>query len=270
MASSSGPGEEELVGEDVGLDVLPGRLVVALGLDAQELLLVVPLVQRLGLVEPLVALQADEAGAQDLGHRLGQLGLAGAGRALDQDRLAEAVGEEHDARDRIVGEVVDVLQPGADGRGRIEAGVHPVDVTGSRLPVPSPLSHRTRPLPHLPPVLVVIPCTGDAESPPERRAAGQPRVWPVPRTMYLAQVSSRRPMGPRAWSFWVRDADLGAEAELLAVDEAGRGVDHHRGRVDLGGETVGRLDRPGDDRLGVARAVAGDVVDGLVERRRRP
>jgi hypothetical protein len=29
------------------------------------------------------------------------------------------------------------------------------------------------------------------------------------------------------------DADLGAEAELLAVDEAGRGVDEDGGRVDL-------------------------------------
>ena len=60
------------------------------GLDAQQLLLVVPLVQRLGLVEALVALEADQAGAEHLGHRLGQLGLAGAGRALDQDRLAAA------------------------------------------------------------------------------------------------------------------------------------------------------------------------------------
>ena len=67
--------------------VVPGAVVVALGLDAQELLLVVPLVQRLGLVEPLVALEADQAGAGDLGDRLGQLRLAGAGRTLDEDRL---------------------------------------------------------------------------------------------------------------------------------------------------------------------------------------
>ena len=38
--------------------------------------------------------------------RLGQLGLADAGRALDQHRLLEPVGEEHDAGDAGVGEVV--------------------------------------------------------------------------------------------------------------------------------------------------------------------
>ena len=82
-------------------------LVLAVGLDAQQLLLVVPLVERLGLVEALVALQADQAGAGDRGDRLGQLGLADTGRPLDQHRLLEPVGEEHDAGDGGVGEVVD-------------------------------------------------------------------------------------------------------------------------------------------------------------------
>ena len=115
MASSSGPGEQELVGEDVVLDVVPGCVVVALGLDAQQLLLVVPLVERLGLVEALVALQADQAGAGHLGHRLGELGLARAGRALDEHRLLQAVGEVHHPGDALVGEVVDVLELLADG-----------------------------------------------------------------------------------------------------------------------------------------------------------
>ena len=84
---------------------------VALGLDAQQLLLVVPLVERLGLVEALVALQADEPGAGDLGHRLGQLGLARAGRALDQDRLPQPVGEVDDPGDALVGEVVAPFRP---------------------------------------------------------------------------------------------------------------------------------------------------------------
>ena len=42
-------------------------LVLPVDLDAQQLLLVVPLVERLGLVEALVALEADQAGAGDLG-----------------------------------------------------------------------------------------------------------------------------------------------------------------------------------------------------------
>ena len=37
-----------------------------------------------------------------------------------------------------------------------------------------------------------------------------------------------------------RDADLGAEAELAAVGEAGARVDHDGGRVDLGGEPARR------------------------------
>ena len=56
------------------------------------------------------------------------------------------------------------------------------------------------------------------------------------------------------------DADLGAHAELAAVGELGRGVDQDDGAVDPGGEPLGRLGVGGDDGLGVARAVAGDVV----------
>ena len=93
----------------------------AVGLDAQQLLLVVPLVERLGLVEALVALQADEPGAGHLGHGLGQLGLAGAGRPLDEHRLAEPVGQEHHAGDAVVGQVGHVVQLLAHGGDGVEA-----------------------------------------------------------------------------------------------------------------------------------------------------
>ena len=113
------PGEQELLGEDVVLELLP-RLA-GVGLDAQQLLLVVPLVEGLGLVETLVALQADEPAAGQPGHRLGQLGLAGPGRALHQDRLGQAVGQVDDARDPVVGQVVD---PGQSRAHRVD-GVEP-------------------------------------------------------------------------------------------------------------------------------------------------
>jgi hypothetical protein len=61
------------------------------------------------------------------------------------------------------------------------------------------------------------------------------------------------------------DADLGAEAVLVAVGEARRGVPHHRGRVDLAQEALGARAVAGDDRVGVLRAVLGDVRDRLVE-----
>src|SRR5205085_4382353 len=62
------------------------------------------------------------------------------------------------------------------------------------------------------------------------------------------------------------DPDLGAEAELLAVGEPRRGVHRHHGRVDLTAEAPRRVQVTRADRLGVARAVAVDVVDGRVER----
>src|SRR3954469_9501086 len=92
--------EQELLAEDVVLHLLPAR-ALGLGLDAQELLAVVPLVQRLGLVEPLVALQAREPAAEVRRQRAGELGLAHAGRTLDEDRLAELGGQERDQGRRL-------------------------------------------------------------------------------------------------------------------------------------------------------------------------
>src|SRR5262249_17563924 len=59
------------------------------------------------------------------------------------------------------------------------------------------------------------------------------------------------------------DADLGAEAELAAVVEPGAGVDHHGRAVPLGHEPPRGGQVAGHDRVGVARAVPGDVPDGL-------
>src|SRR5437588_9361475 len=57
------------------------------------------------------------------------------------------------------------------------------------------------------------------------------------------------------------DADLGAEAELAAVVEPGAGVDHDGRAVDLGHEPTRRGEVAGQDRLGMPRAVPGDVGD---------
>src|SRR3954471_4016199 len=64
-----------------------------------------------------------------------------------------------------------------------------------------------------------------------------------------------------------RDADLGAHAVLAAVGEAGRRVDVHGRGVHLAGEPLGGGLVLGDDRLGMARAVAGDVLERAVQRR---
>src|SRR4051812_3913583 len=97
-------GEQELLAEDVVLDGLPAG-VGGLGLDAQELLAVVPLVQRLGLVEALVALEPDQLAAGGARQCLGELRLAYARRALDEHGLAELAGEERHERGRLPREV---------------------------------------------------------------------------------------------------------------------------------------------------------------------
>src|SRR5689334_4655662 len=63
-----------------------------------------------------------------------------------------------------------------------------------------------------------------------------------------------------------RDADLGAEAVFVAVGEARRRIDHHRARVDFAEEAHGARVIVRDDRVGVLRPVAGDVLDRRVER----
>src|SRR4051794_19934181 len=97
-------GEQELLAEDVVLHRLPAG-VGGLGLDAQELLAVVPLVQRFGLVETLVALEADQLATGGAGERLGELRLADAGRPLDENRLAELAREERDERRRLARQI---------------------------------------------------------------------------------------------------------------------------------------------------------------------
>ena len=66
-----GGGEVRRVGDDVAD-------LVAQQLGVEQLLGVLPLVERLGLVEPLVALQANQLGAEAGRQRLGELGLADA------------------------------------------------------------------------------------------------------------------------------------------------------------------------------------------------
>ncbi len=62
-------------------------------LRIEQLLGVFPLIERLGLVEALVALQADHLQPAPAGDRFRKLGLADTGRTLDQDRLLDRLRE---------------------------------------------------------------------------------------------------------------------------------------------------------------------------------
>src|SRR6185437_4685418 len=117
---------------------------------------------------PLVALQADEAGPGQLGHRLGELCLAGARRPLDQDRLPQPVRQEDHAADGVIGQVADLAEAAPHRVEGLEAG-------GSRFGQPQAAVHR---LAHA-------------------------RTCPSPRTTHFNVVNSFTPIGPRACSFWV-------------------------------------------------------------------
>src|SRR3954453_14255381 len=144
-------GEQELLAEDVVVHVLPAG-ALALGLDAQQLLAVVPLVERLGLVEPLVALQPHQRAVEVARQRLGELGLADARGALDEHRLAETGGEVGHERGRLAGQVAHRAEPGGDvldgsglGRHRVLGGygAWPSSPSPPSLPRPSSPSWRS-------------------------------------------------------------------------------------------------------------------------------
>src|SRR5262249_25592489 len=114
--------EQELLAEDVALRRVPIGLLGRL--DREQLLAVVPLVQRLGLVEALVALEADQRAVEVARERLRQLRLADAGRPLDEDRLAQAGGQVRDERRRLAGQVPDGLEAIGDVLDRCGFRLH--------------------------------------------------------------------------------------------------------------------------------------------------
>ena len=100
------PPDQEVRPEDV---VGAGVLGLAAGLeqpDLEHLARIVPLVDRRVDVEALVALEPDEPGAERRREHLGELGLADAGLAFEQQRAPQLQGEEDRGRERAIGDVV--------------------------------------------------------------------------------------------------------------------------------------------------------------------
>src|SRR5712671_7160829 len=83
------------------------RVLPLARLDGEQLALIVPFIQRGVLVEAFVALQADELGPMHGSQRLGDLGLADAGLALEQQRPLEVFHQPERRRDVAVGDVAD-------------------------------------------------------------------------------------------------------------------------------------------------------------------
>ena len=102
------PGQQVVAGEQVLVpDVVPGRLGQP---DGQQLARVVPLVQRLGRGDALVALQPDQRRVQRGGQRLGRLGLADPGFAFEQDGLAHPDRQEQRRGQLVTGQVANFPQ----------------------------------------------------------------------------------------------------------------------------------------------------------------
>jgi len=88
--------QEEFRAEQLVDGVFVGHLVFRQGADVQQLPGVVPFVERLARVDAFVALQPDELAAEHRRDHLGQLGLAYADLALQQERPVQ--GQRHEQR----------------------------------------------------------------------------------------------------------------------------------------------------------------------------
>ena len=178
---------------------------------------VVPLVEGLGLVKSLVALQPDEPAPRKLAVDLASSVLPVPAGPFDEDGLGEPVGEVHDRRARpSSARYPDRAQALATSSSEVKRG----RACRRRLSRAD------------------LPCLDD-----------------VLDTGQLAKA--HRAPGVQLLG---RDADLGPEAELTAIDEAGRRVDQHGGGIDLADKASRCLEVAGDDRLGVSRAEPGDVA----------
>ena len=85
--------------------LLHGRAPALREPDGQQLARVVPFVGGLGDVEPLVALQPDERGAEKGGRDLGEFGLADSSLPFEEERTLEPEGKEERRRESAVGDI---------------------------------------------------------------------------------------------------------------------------------------------------------------------
>ena len=122
--------DEIALGEDVVLDAVAVLLAGGFGeADRHHLRGIVPLIDGAGDVEPFIALQADQLAAERGGENLGDLGLADARLALEQDWTAQPKAEKQHRRQRAVGDIgggAQQLERGVDAGGSrgLRSGVH--------------------------------------------------------------------------------------------------------------------------------------------------
>ena len=230
-------GDEEALVEQALLDLLDvarGTLDRLERPHVQDLAGEVPVVEGLGRVDALVALQPDERQVHRLGERLGQGGLAGARLALHEQRPAQAQGEPGDRREGVVGEVAGLAERigqvvrRAERRPRVHGASIPDDVPiRKRTPAPGRTVGSGRTAPRR--------SSGPCPHRAVHRATGRARNGRRHRRVLLT-----RPAGPTECCTSVQSrADDGGEqlAEGEAADQAG---DDHR-QAPVGEHREGRL-----------------------------
>ena len=107
--------QERAADEELGPEEVLQRLLAVAArrldeADFQHLPRVVPLIQRVGDINALVALEADEARVQQVRENLGDLRLADARFAFEQDWLVQTQREEERRRKRAIRDVAVLLQ----------------------------------------------------------------------------------------------------------------------------------------------------------------
>ena len=91
---------------------------VAIAAQAQELAGIVPLIERVAGVDPLIALQPHKIETKCCSERLRRLGLAHARQALEQQGLAELQGEKGGDAQLFAGKITFTLEALGQNLGR--------------------------------------------------------------------------------------------------------------------------------------------------------
>ncbi len=162
---------DEEAGTEQRVDLRFTGAAVAEALQVQQLAGVVPLIQRLARVDALIALQAHQLSTAGGGQRLGELGLADAGLALQEQRPPEHRGKVHGGGQPPVGQVVLGREAGLQRGDRMGAGR-----LGHAATVRTPMSSRMR----VGVSGVVMTCTPRASEIALVSAAGASTVPPSP------------------------------------------------------------------------------------------
>ena len=132
ISSTLGPGPDGREQRPLDQELAPEQVGLALaqlgGAHGDELARVVPLVEGLAGVDPLVALEADQLAAEQGRQHLGDLGLADPGLALQQQRLVQVQGQVDGGGQAPVGQV------GVAGQGLSSSPTEPKPRAPSRRP----------------------------------------------------------------------------------------------------------------------------------------